>query len=111
MSQNSWRPNRRDFLKAGAATSALLCYPAYAQKSPPVPLEHYQAVYFYIDDDQPDFPDNYNESTCTRYELPLVKHKQQENGEWGDVVTLDSLFKFASRSISDIDGGEIVLAV
>ena len=46
MSQNSWRPNRRDFLKAGVATSALLCYPAYAQKSPPVPLEHYQAVYF-----------------------------------------------------------------
>lgn len=68
----------------------------------------YKAVQFYIDlDEDPTPPDGLTEYQC--YKFPLVRYKSQENDEWGTYVTLDSLFKFSSRSLSNIDGGEISL--
>ena len=68
----------------------------------------YQALNFYKnDEDRPTPPSGLTEYEF--YEFPLVRYKQQENGTWGRVVALDSLFKFSSKSISEIDGGEISL--
>lgn len=69
----------------------------------------YQAISFYTDtEDKPTAPSE-PDKFYKFYELPLVQYKQQENGSWGRVVALDSLFKFKSISIADIDGGEISL--
>lgn len=70
--------------------------------------EKYMAICFYTDsDDQPDPPSGLIDSDF--YEFPLVQYKQQEDGNWKRVIALDSLFKFNSISIADIDGGEIKL--
>lgn len=67
----------------------------------------YQAISFYIDDDRPEIPDSL--TSYDYYEFPLVQYMQQDNGAWGRFVSLESLFKFNSKSISNIDGGEISL--
>lgn len=68
----------------------------------------YQAIAFYTgDEDRPTPPDGL--VSYEFYEFPLVEYKEQENGSWSRVVPLDSLFKFKSISISDVDGGEIKL--
>ena len=68
----------------------------------------YRAIVFYTgDEERPDPPSGLTEYDF--YEFPLVKYKEQENGTWSRVVALDSLFKFNSISISDVDGGEIKL--
>ncbi|MBQ6631743.1 MAG: hypothetical protein IJH55_06510 [Romboutsia sp.] len=68
----------------------------------------YRAIVFYTGDEtRPEPPSGL--SNYDFYEFPLVTYKQQENGTWSRVVALDSLFKFNSISIADIDGGEIKL--
>lgn len=67
----------------------------------------YQAIVFYKDEEIPDPPQGLDKYSF--YSLPLVKYIQQENGQWGRVVPLSSLFKFSSASIANIDGGEISL--
>jgi len=71
-------------------------------------LNNYQAIKFYIDDEERTIPDglivNYDV-----YEVPLVRRLQKDNGEWITVIPLDVLFKFTSLSIQNIDGGEICL--
>ena len=71
------------------------------------PDNEYKAIAFYIDGDAPNEPDGYDPGELEFYSIPLVKYKQQEDGKWGKVVPLTSLFKFSSKSISNIDGGEI----
>ena len=71
------------------------------------PDNEYKAIVFYIDGDVPEEPNGYNTGNLDFYSLPLVKYKQQEDGKWGMVVPITSLFKFSSKSISNIDGGEI----
>ena len=69
----------------------------------------YQAISFYNDTEDKPTPPSEPDKFYKFYELPLVQYKQQEDGSWGKVVALDSLFKFKSISIADIDGGEISL--
>lgn len=43
----TWQPNRRQFIKATAATSAMVQYPLLAQQKPAAPsLEQYQPIFF-----------------------------------------------------------------
>ena len=68
----------------------------------------YNALIFYIDDNEPDIPDGLDDGEYEIYSLPIVKYKQQENkGGWDRYIPLTSLYKFSSISISNIDGGEI----
>ena len=68
----------------------------------------YQAIIFYTsDEEKPDPPSGLTEYDF--YEFPLVKYMQKDDGSRGRFVPLDSLFKFSSISISNIDGGEISL--
>ena len=60
----------------------------------------YQGIQFLIDDEQPSgIPQGY-----MTYKIPLVTFKADKNEFY---VTMDSIFKYDTRSIRQIDGGEI----
>lgn len=66
--------------------------------------DKYQAVSFFIDNEEPDYPDGEDYLKYEYYDAPLVRYLPNKAGRY---VTLDCLHKFDSRSILDIDGGEI----
>lgn len=70
----------------------------------------YRGIIFYQGDEAPPLPpDGAGMTDYDYYDLILVQYKMQENGNYSYVVPLDSLFKFNSKSIANIDGGEISL--
>lgn len=70
----------------------------------------YQAIKFYIDQEDPVYPDGGSATDYDFYDIPLVSYTSSDSGSTYNVrVPLSSLFKFNSRSIANIDGGEIIL--
>lgn len=68
-----------------------------------------RAVQFTRIGEQPEFPEDYSTGNYEHYSLDVVQWKQMLNGSWGFSIPVESVFKFHSKSIRDIDGGEIVL--
>lgn len=77
-----------------------------------------RAVQFTKDGEQPVFPEDYDTGNYTLYSLTILKYCAREpsrdtsgkrKDNWGWCVPPESMFKFKSKSIRDIDGGEIVL--
>ena len=73
--------------------------------------DKYLAITFSIDDNIPTAPQasGFDVEDYEAYSFVLVRYMQNDAGTWGVKVPLDSLFKFSSRSIANIDGGEISL--
>lgn len=68
----------------------------------------YLAIRFYIDSEEVQYPLGGDPEDYDVYDLPLVKYMESDKGR-ARYVPLDSLFKFNSKSISDIDGGEVFI--
>lgn len=68
-----------------------------------------RAVQFTRRGESPQYPEDYDTGNYTLYSLQLVQWKQMVNGNWGYSIPAESAFKFHSKSIRNIDGGEIVL--
>ena len=70
----------------------------------------YEGIVFYIDSEEPNYPDPGNPIKYDFYDIPLVSYQANDSGsEYTTCVPLSSLFKFNSKSIANIDGGEIIL--
>lgn len=69
-----------------------------------------RAIQFTIDDESPIPPEDFGTGNYDGpYKLLLLHWKQLDDGSgWDTFVPIDSVFKFKSKSIIDIDGGEIV---
>lgn len=71
----------------------------------------YLAVKFFIDSEEIEYPDGGDPSEYEYYDLPLVKYmiSDEDLNKRQRYIPLNSLFKFNSKSIADIDGGEIFI--
>lgn len=71
----------------------------------------YKAVNFVFEDDPIVYPDGAvtESSDYTMYQAPLIRYQENDRGQYERIVPLDALAKFGSRSIRNIDGGEIIL--
>lgn len=69
-----------------------------------------RAVQFTIDDETPIPPEDFDTGNYDGpYKLLLLHWKQLNDGSgWNSFIPVESIFKFKSKSIIDIDGGEIV---
>ena len=67
----------------------------------------YRAIQFCLSDDPVVVPDGL--ADYKMYQAPLIRYCQTDSGSWVTVVPLDAMFKFNSKSIENIDGGEIIL--
>lgn len=70
----------------------------------------YKSINFYIDEEEISYPVGYDSSNLEVYDAHLLSYIPRSlDHAPGNFVTLDCLAKFSSRSIADIDGGEIIL--
>lgn len=71
----------------------------------------YQAIQFYSSDQEaPRRPDGGSDIDYPFYDIPLVSYRLNDSQTTFErCVPLSSLFKFNSKSIANIDGGEIIL--
>ena len=80
------------------------------------PDHTYAAISFYIASSEDDtseaplYPDEENAGDYMPYDIVLVRYMEQDNGLWRRYVPLTSMFKFNSKSIAEIDGGEVILS-
>lgn len=68
-----------------------------------------KAIQFTIDDETPVYPEDYDSGNYNLYTVPLVQWDQNKAGSWLFSIPSSMAAKFNSKSITDIDGGEIVL--
>lgn len=79
----------------------------YGQETPDYSPDKWMAVQFTIDEEQPVPPSS--SDNFEAYTFLVVRHMQNDKGVWGKYIPVESLFKFTSKSIQNIDGGEVVV--
>ena len=76
----------------------------------------YLGIRFFIDSEDIIYPSGLDPESCEVYDAPLIDYmrindepkEEYTSSDFNFYVSLDSVFKFGSQSIKNIDGGEII---